>query len=76
MRPVGVGTRVGHGEDTPRVVLQRVVDFVDKRATPDRLPAFAGSRWVPGLDHEALDVAVKEAVVVIVGRAKSQKVLE
>ena len=52
------------------------MNLVDKLPAPDRVSAFSGSCWVARLDHEALDVAVEEAVVVVVGSAQRKEVLE
>ena len=57
-------------------MLQRVVNLVDELPAPDRIPAFSSSCRVSRLNHEALDVAVEQAVVVVVGGAQREKVLE
>jgi len=51
-------------------------DFVLERFSPDGLATFAHACGITGLDHEGLDVAVKNAAIVIVGSAKGQKVLQ
>ena len=46
LRPVGVGPRVGHGEDAGARVLQVGVDLVVKRLAVDRRAAAAGASRV------------------------------
>ena len=51
-------------------------DFVLERFSPDGLATFTQAGGITGLNHEGLDVAVKNAAIVIVGSTKGQKVLQ
>lgn len=51
-------------------------DFVLERFSPDGLATFTRAGRITGLDHKRLDVAVKNAAVVIVGGTKGKKVLQ
>lgn len=75
LRAVRIGAAVRHGNDAPRVMLERVHDLVVKGFAPDAGALLAGARRVPGLHHEAPDVAVEEVVVVATARAEGQEVL-
>ena len=72
--PVGVGALVGHGEDAPPRVAEGRMELVVEALAPDALAALARARGVPSLDHEALDVAVEERLVVLAARRQRQKV--
>ncbi len=52
------------------------MDFVRKFPTPNRGPSFAGARGVTRLDHETLDVAMKQVVVVVIRRSEGKEVLK
>ena len=51
-------------------------DFVLERFSPDGLATFTQAGGITGLNHEGLDVAMKNAAIVIVGSTKGQKVLQ
>ena len=51
-------------------------DFVLERFSPERLATFASTGRITRLDHECLDVTMKNAAVVIVGGTKGEKVLQ
>ena len=74
LRPVRVGPAVGHGDDAPHGVLLVGVDLVVELAPPDALAALARARGVAALQHEALDVAVEERVVVVARRGEREEV--
>lgn len=56
-------------------MLQSSAKLVSKLFTPDRVSAFARSCGVACLDHEALDVAVEQVVIIVSACAQCQKVL-
>mmetsp|Transcript_79852 Transcript_79852/g.234888 ORF Transcript_79852/g.234888 Transcript_79852/m.234888 type:complete len:305 (+) Transcript_79852:385-1299(+) len=62
---VGVRPGVGHGQREGAVVLERTVELVLELASPDALATGAVALGVSGLDHEALDDAVEDGVVVV-----------
>ena len=74
LRSVRVGPAVGHRDDAPHGVLLVGVDLVVELAPPDALAALARARGVAALQHEALDVAVEERVVVVARRGEREKV--
>jgi len=51
-------------------------DFVLERFSPYGLATFTRSGGITSLDHESLDVPMKDAAVVIVGSTKGEKVLQ
>jgi hypothetical protein len=51
-------------------------DFVLERFSPHGLATFTRAGGITGLDHKRLDVAMKNAAVVIVGSTKGEKVLQ
>ena len=51
-------------------------DFVLEGFSPGGLATFAQTCGITCLNHERLDVTVKNAAVVIVGSTKGQKVLQ
>eukprot|EP00964_Phaeocystis_antarctica_P098591 scaffold64590_cov61-Phaeocystis_antarctica.AAC.5 len=74
LRAVGVRAAVGHRDDAPHGVLVVGMNLVVELAPPDALSALAGARGVAALQHEALDVAVEESVVIVARRGERQKV--
>lgn len=52
------------------------MNLVYKWYAPNALAIFACVRWISGLNDERLDIAMERAVVVVVRRAQSQKVLK
>jgi hypothetical protein len=68
---VGIGTRVGHGKHTTRIELESRPYFVWKGFAPYALATFARTGIVTGLDHEALDVAMKNASIKIIRGTES-----
>jgi hypothetical protein len=56
---VGVGSRVGHTENTRACVLQLPGDLVLKLLPVNGLPAAPRARGIPALDHKVLDDAVE-----------------
>jgi len=50
---VGVGTTIGHGYDSPSIVLQVIDDFVFERLAIDTLALFAGASRISSLNDEA-----------------------
>jgi hypothetical protein len=73
---VGVGTLVGHAQDTALVVLELRFDLIFKRLTVDArtILGCSGSRRT-SLDHEGWDEAMEGRVIVGVGCAKGEKVV-
>ena len=55
--------------------LQGGADFVCERFAPDALATLAGTRGVAGLDHEASDVSVPDAVIVVARCCEREEVL-
>ena len=74
LRRVRVGPRVGHRKDPPPRVLILRVYLVAKLTPPDRVAALASARRVSTLQHEALDVAVEERAIVVIGGAECEEV--
>ena len=76
LRAVGVGlAAVGHGQSAPYFMLQSVFNLVlELSARKNTLAAFSVSARIAGLHHEAFDVPVKDAAVVILGGRQGQKV--
>jgi hypothetical protein len=64
------------GITTSGTHLERLPNLILERRAKSALSAFACPRWVTKLDHEALDVAVEEAVVVVVCGAQREEVLQ
>ena len=65
LRSVGVGSRVGHGHRIRAIVPQIPRDLVLKLPAPYRDPPRAVPERVPGLQHEPLDDAVEDDVVIV-----------
>lgn len=72
-----VRTRAGicHGDHAAGVELECRAHLVREGPAPDAVSALAGAGWVAGLHHEAFDVAVEEAVVIVARRAVGEEVL-
>lgn len=51
-------------------------DLIRKWGTPNALTTFTRSSWITRLNHESPDVAVENTTIVIIGCAKSKKVLD
>jgi len=65
LRPVRVGTGVGHGEDTRTGELELARYFVLEFAAEDRLTTTTRPRRIPALNHEVLDHSVENDSVVV-----------
>lgn len=66
---------VGHRNHTPFVVLQVLLQFILELPPVNRLTALSGARFVPRLHDEAFNIAVKQAVVVVITGTERQEVL-
>lgn len=73
---VGAGPRVRHADGVGPVVLQRIAELVFELLAPDALAAGAVAHRVAGLDHEFLDHAVEDDVVVVVPAGVRDEVLD
>jgi hypothetical protein len=73
---VGVGTLVGHAQNTALVVLELGLDLIFKRLTVDARAVLgrSGSRRT-SLDHEGWDEAVERRVIVGVGCTEGEEVV-
>jgi predicted transcriptional regulator len=72
---VGARARVGHAERALAVVPERRDELVLELAAVDGRAAATGTGGVTTLDHEALDDAVEDDVVVLAGCGEGGKVL-
>jgi hypothetical protein len=72
---VGARARVGHAESALAVVPERRDELVLELAAVDGRAAAAGTGGVTALDHEALDNAVENDVVVLAGCGERGEVL-
>jgi hypothetical protein len=75
LRAVGARARVGHAERALAVVPERRDELVLELAAVDGRAAATGTGGVTTLDHEALDDAVEDDVVVLAGCGEGGKVL-
>ena len=78
---VGVGTLVGHADDTAGAVLQGRADLVLEGGTVDGAAALGvvgrgGVRRGAGLDHEGGDEAMEGGFVVVPRSAEGEEVLD
>jgi len=71
---VGARTRVGHAERALAVVPERGNELVLELAAPDGRATTTSASGVTTLDHESLDDAVEDHVVVFAGRGKGGEV--
>jgi hypothetical protein len=72
---VGARARVGHAEGALAVVPERRDELVLELAAVDGGAAATSTGGVTALDHETLDNAVEDDVVVLAGCGESGKVL-
>jgi len=75
LRFVGVRPRVGHGHHSSSAELECSSNLVRERLVPDRVAALALASWISCLSHEACNVAVEDAAIVIVRGTQGEEVL-
>lgn len=69
--PIGVRTRIGHGENARRAMAKIGVKFVGKLVTRTAPPRFGG---ITTLEHKAIDHPVECHIVVVTAASKIQEI--
>mmetsp|Transcript_92567 Transcript_92567/g.215086 ORF Transcript_92567/g.215086 Transcript_92567/m.215086 type:complete len:315 (+) Transcript_92567:573-1517(+) len=75
LRSVRVGPSIGHGQCEWAIVLQGPVELILELATPNALSTCSITLWIASLDHETLNDAVEDSVVVIAVLGMNREVL-
>lgn len=74
MALIGVGSAIGHGEQTSSIMFELLRNFIFKRLAINTLSSFTGVGWISSLYDEAFNVAMELCFVVGSDRTEGEKV--